>query len=247
MNTTKTLMAIATALAMTGCALPVARSPGNSAELNMLDKALEGAFLIPPATSRTTADASDGNSAQMSKSRLSRKPDDNLNRLYSADYSGPPSGILQDIADTVGWRFEQRGAPDANAVVRVRSASQPAMTVLRSIGEQFPYALVVDERAKSIMLDYTRLIIDPKAPASRRPRSTRWMGAFFPAAALPRGSPMATSARDSTARSKPSAANSRSSSDLSPTTAAANAKCAMPWGRSSESARPPKRPARRYR
>ncbi|MEN2428820.1 DotD/TraH family lipoprotein [Chromobacterium vaccinii] len=179
MNTTKTLMAIATVLAMTGCALPVARSPGNGAELNMLDKALEGASLTPPAANRTAADASDGNSAQMSKTRLSLKPDDNLNRLYSADYNGPPSGILQDIADTVGWRFEQRGAPDANAVVRVRSASQPAMAVLRSIGEQFPYALVVDERAKSIMLDYTRLIIDPQGASKPQPQKYSMDGGIF--------------------------------------------------------------------
>ncbi|UTH74140.1 DotD/TraH family lipoprotein [Chromobacterium sp. IIBBL 290-4] len=91
--------------------------------------------------------------------------DSNLDRLYSTEYEGPPGKLLGDLARITGWRFEERGAADPGAVVRIKSLYQPVIAILRSIGEQFPYALVADQRSQTILLDYTRLIIaSPPSP-----------------------------------------------------------------------------------
>lgn len=93
--------------------------------------------------------------------------DSNLDRLYSTEYEGPPGKLLDDLARITGWRFEERGATDSSIVIRIKSLYQPVIATLRSIGEQFPYALVADQRSKTILLDYTRLIIASPPPQQK--------------------------------------------------------------------------------
>lgn len=134
--------------ALSACAPPPYNRPGGSSELATVTKATDA--------------AKDGRQAMP---RAATNPAEDLRQAYSADYTGSPREIARDLADAIGWRFEERGAADNTAIVRIKSASQPALTVLQAIGDQFPYVLVVDAKTRTIALDYTRMIIGSPAAA----------------------------------------------------------------------------------
>ncbi|WP_152526995.1 DotD/TraH family lipoprotein [Pseudogulbenkiania ferrooxidans] len=136
------------AAALSACAPPPYNRPGAPSELAALAKTMET--------------AKDGRQAVP---RASANPAEDLRQAYSADYTGSPREIAQNLADAIGWHFEERGAPDNAVIVHIKSASQPALTVLQAIGDQFPYVLVVDAKSRTIALDYTRMIIGSPAAA----------------------------------------------------------------------------------
>ncbi|WP_434627818.1 DotD/TraH family lipoprotein [Chromobacterium sp. CV08] len=151
-------------LALAGCAAPAAREPAASPELAMLAKAAEDAARSQQLLARMTVVNSGDKAMQELKASLAATPSNDLNRLYSTEYVGVPHGIVKNIADAIGWRFEERGSADVDSIVRIKSVSQPAIAVLRSIGDQFPYVLAVDEKSRTIVLDYTRSINDARDP-----------------------------------------------------------------------------------
>ncbi|WP_160310660.1 DotD/TraH family lipoprotein [Chromobacterium subtsugae] len=152
------------ACALAGCAAPAARQAAASPELAMLAKAAEDAARSQQLLARMTVVNSGDKAMQDLKASLASTPSNDLNRLYSTEYVGVPHGIVQDIAQSIGWRFEERGSADVDSIVRIKSASQPVIAVLRSIGDQFPFVLAVDEKSRTIVLDYTRSINDTREP-----------------------------------------------------------------------------------
>lgn len=180
----------ATILVLTGCAAPVVKETQSSPELVMLAKAAEDAARSQQLLARMTVVNSGDKAMKQLKASLAAKPSDDLNKLYSAEYVGVPHGIVKDIADTIGWRFEERGSPDVDSIVRIKSVAQPAIAVLRSVGDQFPFVLAVDEKSKTIVLDYTRTIEDirekPTTPTAVKPLIQKYAmdGGVFSSKAL---------------------------------------------------------------
>ncbi|AXE28465.1 hypothetical protein DK842_00065 [Chromobacterium phragmitis] len=156
-----------TVFAAAGCVTPVVREAQPSPELAMLAKAAEDAARSQQLLARMTVVNSGDRALKELKASLAVKTSDDLNRPYSTEYVGVPHGVVKNVADMIGWRFEERGSPDVDSIVRIKSVGQPAIAVLRSIGDQFPFVLAVDEKSKTIVLDYTRTIDEVRDAESR--------------------------------------------------------------------------------
>lgn len=74
---------------------------------------------------------------------------------YQFDFVGPVSAAVKAVAAKIGWNYEERGNPERAQLVQL-SGSMTGIAALRSISDQITWNLVADERAKMLVLDYTR-------------------------------------------------------------------------------------------
>jgi hypothetical protein len=86
-------------------------------------------------------------------------PDPSLEKLISVSWTGPADGALKEICLQTGYRYQEMGAPSAQAlVVVVRGLSRRAYDVLEDIAWQIqPQAVVrVDPIGRVITLARTK-------------------------------------------------------------------------------------------
>jgi hypothetical protein len=86
-------------------------------------------------------------------------PDPALEKLVSVSWTGPAAGVLKEICLQTGYRYQEMGAPSAQAlVVVVHGLNRPACNVLEDIAWQIqPQAVLrVDPIGRVITLARTK-------------------------------------------------------------------------------------------